>query len=111
MMEILFIALMHLIQHPEKYHGKKVRVIGFAALEFEHKALYVSKEDHDNAVTKNGVWLNLEINETNKTYDKKYILVEGVFDKDNLGHLKMFSGSLKNIERAEVWSNGKKSEE
>lgn len=110
-MEILFIALMHLIQHPEKYHGKKVRVIGFAALEFEHKALYVSKEDYDNAITKNGVWINLEINEDNKTYNKKYVLVEGTFDKDNLGHLKMFSGTLRNIERIEIWSKEKKTVE
>jgi hypothetical protein len=106
MTAILFISLIHLIQHPETYHEKPVRVIGFASLKFEGKALYVSREDYEKAITKNAVWLDIELTEDVKKLHGKYVLVEGVFDKDNLGHLKLFSGSIKNIGRIELW-NGK----
>ena len=52
---------MHLIQHPAKYHMQKVRVIGFAGVEFEGTALYVSRDDHENGISKNGVWLDMDI--------------------------------------------------
>ena len=107
-MEILFIALMHLIQNPEIYHMKQVRVIGYAAVEFENTALYVSKDDYENTITKNAVWLDIEIGEATKKYDRKFVLVEGIFDKNDLGHLKMFSGALVKIHRIEIWEEERK---
>ena len=104
MTDIAFIALIYLIQHPDEYHMKNVRLIGPASIEFEHKALYFSSDDQKHAVTKNAIWLDIDLSDVTKEFDGKYILVEGVFDKDNLGHLKMFSGSLKKINRIEVWS-------
>jgi hypothetical protein len=108
MAEITFISLIHLIQHPEMYHQRQVRVIGFASLEFEGKALYVSREDYENAITKNAVWLDIELTENVRKNHKKYVLVEGVFDQGNLGHLKLFSGSITNIKRIELWESGDK---
>jgi hypothetical protein len=35
-----------------------------------------------------------------------YVLVEGVFDKDNLGHLQLYSGTLRNVSRLERWQSG-----
>jgi hypothetical protein len=106
MAEIIFISLIQLIQHPDKYHEKQVRVIGFASLKFEGKALYVSREDYDNAITKNAVWLDVELSENVKKNHQRYVLVEGDFDKENLGHLKLFSGTIKNIGRIELWEAG-----
>ncbi len=108
MAEIAFISLIHLIQHPDKYHRREVRVIGYASLEFEGKALYISREDYENAITKNAVWLDIELTENVRKYNKKHVLVEGVFDQDNLGHLKLFSGSIANIKRIELWESGDK---
>ncbi|MBI5442743.1 MAG: hypothetical protein HY900_16210 [Deltaproteobacteria bacterium] len=107
MPEIEFVSLIRLIQVPEKYHGARVRVVGYSAVEFEHKALYVSPDDVRNAVTKNGLWLDLPINEETKKLSGKYLLVEATFDKDNKGHLRMFSGCLAGVTRAEVWSEGR----
>ena len=107
MSEIEFISLIRLIQVPEKYHGKKVRVVGYGVVEFEHKALYVSPDDVRNAVTKNGLWLDLPINDETKKLSGKCLLVEATFDMDNRGHLKMFSGCLAGATRAEVWSEGR----
>jgi len=104
--EIAFISLIYLIQHPDVHHHKQVRVIGFASLEFEGKALYISREDYEKAITKNAVWLDIELTEKIRKNHKKYVLVEGVFDKDNLGHLKLFSGSITDIKRIELWESG-----
>ncbi len=104
MSEIEFVSLIRVIQVPEHYHGKLIRVVGIGAVEFEHKALYISTEDLKKAITKNGVWMDLAVSEETKKLNGKCILVEGVFDKDNMGHLKLFSGSIKEIRRAEIWS-------
>lgn len=108
MAEILFISLIHLIQHPDVYDHKHVRVIGFASLEFEGTAIYVSKEAYDHSITKNAIWLDVELTESIMKYHKKYVLVEGVFDKNRFGHLKLYSGTLWHVNRLELWENGDK---
>jgi hypothetical protein len=106
MAEILFISLIHLIQHPDVYHQKPVRVIGYASLKFEAKALYISREDYQNAITKNAIWLDIQLTDETAKYHQMYVLVEGVFDKDNLGHLQLYSGTLRNVSRLERWQSG-----
>lgn len=109
MTKIVFISLIQLIQHPALYDQQHVRVIGFASMEFERKAIYVSEEAQRNAVTKNAIWLDIELNETNRRFHKKYVIVEGVFDQHSLGHLRLYSGTLKNINRIEQWDGETKS--
>ncbi len=111
MSAIEFISLIRLIQVPEQYHGKQVRVVGYAVVEFERKALYISADDARNALTKNAVWLNFPLTDANRKLSGKYVLVEGTFDKDNKGHLKLYSGSLKDVTRFELWSEGKDEKE
>jgi hypothetical protein len=105
MAEILFISLIHLIQHPDLYDQKEVRVIGYASLKFEGKAIYISKQDYENAITKNAIWLDVELTDAVRKLHETYVLAEGVFDKDNLGHLRLYSGTLKNVSRLERWQS------
>jgi hypothetical protein len=107
MATILFISLIQLIQNPAAYHDKHIRVIGYAAMRFEAKALYVSRDDLDHAITKNAIWLDVELTDDLKKLNKQYVLVEGVFDKDSLGHLKLYSGTIRKANRIELWSEGK----
>src|SRR4051812_30757429 len=51
-------SLIELIARPELYDGKRVRVAGFADLEFEGNSLYLSREDYVQMLTRNGVWLD-----------------------------------------------------
>lgn len=104
MPDILFIALMHLIQQPDKYQFQKVRVVGYATMGFERKALYVSKEDQNHALTKNAVWLDVPLDEKTKALHGQYVLVEGSFDQEKKGHLGLYSGTLVNVDRIELWS-------
>src|SRR5689334_10664331 len=103
-----FISLIHLVQNPKDFDGKIVRVVGFASIKFESRALYIAEEGYRNAVTKNAVWLQFEVNDENIKLHEKYVLVEGLFDAGSFGHLKMFSGTIKEIARLELWSDPKK---
>ncbi|MGA2703389.1 MAG: hypothetical protein ABSH35_20115 [Isosphaeraceae bacterium] len=103
MAEPEYISLIHLIQHPHRYHGRKVRVIGVVRLKFESKAVFVSAEDLKKAVTKNAIWLDVDLTEANQKLSGKHVLVEGVFDQENLGHLKLYSGAITKVTRLEEW--------
>lgn len=102
------LPLVRLVVSPEKYHGKRVRVIGFVRLEFEGNAIYTHKEDYQHALIGNGAWINVPATSDAKGYknrNMKYCLIEGTFDAKNRGHLGLWSGSIKNISRFEVWSD------
>lgn len=102
------LPLVRLVVSPEKYHGKRVRVIGFVRLEFEGNAVYTYKEDYQHGLIGNGAWINVPATldaQGQKNRNMKYCLIEGTFDAKNRGHLGLWSGSIKNISRFEVWSD------
>lgn len=101
----LDVSLIQLIANPEKYDGKFVRVIGYLRLEFEGNALYVHREDDEAALTKNAIWVDATSDMTNdpETFNRKYVLLEGIFDAKQHGHMDLFSGELRRISRADVW--------
>jgi hypothetical protein len=105
MAEILFVSLIHIIQQPDLYSGKPVRVVGVARVGMEATALYVSQDDLRNAVTKNALWLTLDPVKADTTLNGKYVIVEGVFDPNNKGHLRMYSGAITEVKRMELWSD------
>jgi len=103
------LPLVRLVVSPEKYHGKRVRVIGFVRLEEEGSGVYVHKEDYQHALIGNGVWINVSgarlDADGQKNRNMKYCLIEGTFDAKKRGHKGAWSGSIKNISRFEVWSD------
>ena len=92
------VSLLQLITNPERYHGKRIIVVGFAALEFEGQAIYPTR---DAAITpKNGVWLEYDFgNLPNKPTTLKPMLVEGVFDAKGSGHMGLWTGEICLISR------------
>ena len=108
MAEILFVSLIHILQNPGEYDGKPVRVVGYAALRFEAQALYVSEQDARNAVTKNALWLAVDLTDAVRKLNDHFVIVEGVFAKDELGHLRLYSGTIKQVTRLELWSDPKR---
>ena len=100
------VTMIQLIATPERYHGKLVRVVGVGNLEFEGNAIYLSKDDISYQVY-NAVWLDFDNNTTlsyaeAKKHNGKYVLVEGIFDKDHSGHMGLFHGAITNISRYEL---------
>jgi len=101
--KIEHISLINLIATPERYHGKWVNVQGVANFEFEGNALFLHKEDFKLG-TKNAVWLSpdtsaLKVNEVTlaRDFNGKYVVVEGIFDMNDHGHMDLFSGSIKKV--------------
>src|SRR5271169_6128251 len=75
------VTLVQLIANPEKFDGKLVRVIGFLRLEFEGNVLYLHREDYENAILGDGIWVDVtpEITKQKKTLNMHYVVLEGIF--------------------------------
>ncbi len=103
---ILDCSLINLIATPERYHEKKVRVMGYVVIEFERHALFLSETDSDRSLTRNGVWLQFGDRasvEAHKEMNRGYVIVVGIFDMNMRGHGSMYSGSIQQIERMDRW--------
>ena len=100
------VTMIQLIAAPEKYDGQLVRVIGVGNLEFEGNCISLSKEDLKYCVG-NSIWIELGEKalsyEEAQKYNGEYVIIEGIFDKDDCGHWDMFCGSIKNISRYDLW--------
>ena len=100
------VTMIQLIATPEKYDGQLVRVIGVGNLEFEGNCISLSKEDLKYGVG-NSIWIELDEKaisyEEAQQYNGEYVIIEGIFDKNDCGHMDMFCGSIKNISRYDLW--------
>lgn len=102
-----FVSLMQLIVNPEKYHGKRVSVVGVSKIGFEVQKVCFSKEYSQYGIGKDCLWIAPDY-EALKTTPKelaesngKYVLMEGIFNKDDHGHLGAYAGALEKITRFE----------
>jgi hypothetical protein len=101
--EACSVSLIALIANPAKYAGKKVQIIGFATLEFEGNAVYLSKEGAEIGDNASAIWLDLEgLSVSNpEKLNRQFVLIAGTFDAENRGHIGMFAGTIKSIFRLE----------
>ncbi|MAP80295.1 MAG: hypothetical protein CL526_04310 [Aequorivita sp.] len=101
-------SIINLIATPEKYHNKKVRVIGFLNLEFEGNAIYLHKDDYKKSIHKNGLWVTFTDESWEKIkkyrFNKSYFLIEGTYDMTLFGHMGLWSGTIKDITRIDKWN-------
>jgi hypothetical protein len=102
------VSLIRVIGAPENFDGKLITVVGVPRIEFEGNALYLHREDFDQRLSKNALWLSVPKDKFKewKALEGKYVLVEGVFSAKNTGHFGMFSGSLGKITRFQVLRPG-----
>jgi len=96
-----FVSIISLLGDPKRYAGHRVTVTGYVRIEFEGNAVYFHKEDFDNMLMKNALWLDMAGAKTSGLKEG-YAYVEGVFDPDAHGHLGLFGGTLKNITRLDA---------
>lgn len=101
------VSIVQLIASPEKFDGKLIRVIGFLRLEFEGDALYLHREDYENGIMEDALWVdvNSEMTEQAKALNMKYVPLEGIFSSSDHGHMGMFQGTITKIRRAQFWSD------
>ena len=106
------VTIINLIATPEKYHNKKVRVIGVVNIQFEGTGIYLNKEHHKYRLPKYAVCMNaIDLKAIGKSaeelekYNGQYVVVEGKFDKDHDGHMGMSSGCIFDITRYSPWED------
>ncbi|MGA2066188.1 MAG: hypothetical protein ABSG86_14530 [Thermoguttaceae bacterium] len=100
-------SIVQILAHRDRYHGKKVQIQGYLTVRFEDTAIYLSKDDADYGMTRNGFWVTFDGRAVPykglagpTEYDGKYVLIEGTFDKDLMGHFSAWQGTIKNVTRA-----------
>lgn len=114
-------SLIQLLASPEKYHGKRVQVEGFLHyIRYEEieSALYLSREDANYGITANSLGVSYDeyfsigaMTQEDEPRGKrskdltqvngKYVLLEGVFDKEfpNYPSMGAHSGGLRGVNR------------
>jgi hypothetical protein len=102
-------SLVQMLANLEHYHGKEVLVEGYLVVEFEGTAIYLSKDDADFMITRNGFWVSFENNtldmrlaEIAERFNCRYVLLEGTFDAGNLGHLRGWQGAICKVSRLQA---------
>ena len=99
------VSMVGLLSNPLWNHGNKIRTIGYLELEFEGNAIYLDKEFCQRRISKNAIWIQAtnEMLEDKEYLNRNYVLIEGTYDYFNQGHFSLFTGSIKDITRIEVW--------
>jgi hypothetical protein len=97
--EDMRVSLVELLARPEYWDGRKVLVTGFLNLEFEGDALYLHKEDWKEQILSNAIWVHPSpsMREQYKILKRRYVMIEGIFDGKDLGHMGLFQGAIRDI--------------
>ena len=100
------VSIVQLIANPERYDGKHIQLIGFLRIEFEGTAVYFHREDYEQGITRNALWVNIPTAMSKAQSDAvngQYVICLGTFDAAHHGHMGLFSGEIKNVERLQLW--------
>jgi hypothetical protein len=101
------VSVVQLIATPEKFDGKLISVIGFLRLEHDGYLIYLGKEDYDNVVLANALWVDAteEMGKNREKLELKYVKIIGTF---RAGHEKrnlFSSGGITDIKSCQFWSD------
>lgn len=103
----LVVSIIQLIATPERFDGKIVSVIGYLRLDHEGHLLYLRREDYENVILENSLWIDSprELMEQREKLEFKYVKIVGTF---RAGHAKrnMFSaGGFTQLQSFGLWSD------
>lgn len=100
------VSMVTLVANPDAYDRKRVRFIGYLHLEFEGEAIYLHREDFENCIAKNAICIHRPADMVLEQWhdlNDQYVLCEGTFRADWLGHMAMNSGMIDEVTRLEPW--------
>jgi hypothetical protein len=99
-------SIVQVLAHRDKYHGKRVQLAGYLHVRFERTAIYLSKEDAEFGMTRNGFWVTFDkkaVPHDNVAgpvqFDGKYVLIEGSFNKNSMGHMSAWQGTIERVDQ------------
>lgn len=92
------VSMIEVLLYPEKFDDKPILLQGIFIYEFDQNALYLSKESAEYGVSAEAVWIRFSDGfESDRDLEKlngKYVSIYGTFDKEQLGPLGNFRGSI-----------------
>ena len=104
------VSIVSLVADPQRFDGQFVRVIAYLRVEFEGTVLYLHREDYEQAIIPNGIWIALSDTQMNaaRKLSNSYVIAEGIFSSKEKGHMDMWSGSLHQVTRLDKWQSYRK---
>ncbi len=101
---VAIVSLVQLLANPERYHNKPVCLEGFLRVEFEGCGIYLSRDDANYLINSNSLWVSFGGDWKGqglepKQFNRKFVLIEGIFKQDDHGHMGMWSGSVHDVWR------------
>jgi hypothetical protein len=98
------VSIVDLIANPGKYDGKKVQLMGYIHFEFEGNGIYLHKEDQQQMLGHNGLWVEWAEHAIRQPEcQDTYALIEGTFSASNRGHMGLRSGAVTDMTRCMKW--------
>jgi hypothetical protein len=94
------VSIVQLIANPEAYEGKQVSIRGFFHFEFEENAIYLHREDFDQLISENAIWIKLRGDISKELINKlnnHYVNCGGTFSARSHGHMGAFMGELSDV--------------
>jgi hypothetical protein len=95
-------SIVQILAKPERFHGKRVRIEGFLHVRFEGTAIYLCKEHAEHGMSRYGFEVRFDKSAIPyegvsgpTQFDRKYVLIEGTFDK-TIGH---WQGIVSRVDR------------
>jgi len=115
-------SIIQLIANPSEYHGKKIMVKGIGNLKYEDTSVYLCIDSWYYLATKNALWVDIDLEVNNnelwfningkrisekdaQKYNGKYVLIVGIFDMYETGHMDLFSGGIYDVTRFSDFSD------
>lgn len=102
------VSIVKLIAFPEEHHGKFIRLVGYAKFDPDSSVIFLSDDDFKYGNLSNG--FSIEIRESERVElngVRAWVLVEGVFNVENKGHLGLYDGSIESISRLDILEDSK----
>jgi len=96
------VPLVRVLANPNEFEGREIITIGYATVEFENCALYLSREHALARDKSSSVWLPDSVFDTKKFLSGKWVMVKGVYSSNRIG-TELYCGEFANVASIEPW--------
>lgn len=91
------VSLVRILANPEAMDGQAVSVGGYMHLEFEGDQLCLHRDDVEQMIVTNCVWLSLPRRDEALSLNDRYVGVQGVVNAKSRGHMGLFQATIQGV--------------
>ena len=101
------VSLLELVVQPEKFDGKTIAVIGYLDVSFDGSLLYVHREDAENWISENAVWVRRteQMERNRSSLNHKYVKLVGKFKVGYSQQLGDPPNGFSEVQSISLWSD------